>query len=173
LRLYFALRPWDGVVNYTEDAMNDVQKKENTFIIFFSHVGQIMRKEKKISENRQKWNDKEIELHNFFLNSQTIVDNGFKNNFDTPTVISQLLLLAEKTTEYIKSSSLDVFPLPFLLEKISRFVTRILNILGLIPSNQFGYSLDSSLPVVDVVLDLIAELSIFPFFIFVFYLIFF
>ena len=97
------MRPWDGVVNYTEDAMNDVQKKEMVFVIFFSFVGQSMRKENKISEIRQKWNDKELDLHNLLLSTQNAVDNAFKNNFDTPTVISQLLTLAEKTTEYIKT----------------------------------------------------------------------
>ena len=53
----------------------------------------------------------------------------------------------------------DVLPLTFLLNKISRFVSRILYVLGLIPENQFGYSLDTSLPLVDVVLDLLAEFS--------------
>eukprot|EP01091_Cochliopodium_minus_P000735 TRINITY_DN1064_c0_g1_i1.p1 TRINITY_DN1064_c0_g1~~TRINITY_DN1064_c0_g1_i1.p1 ORF type:complete len:813 (-),score=313.25 TRINITY_DN1064_c0_g1_i1:51-2489(-) len=156
LRLYFATRAWDGVVNYTELEMTEVQKKETTFQIFYSIVGKALRFDNLISEVSQKWSNVELTLHQFLLESQTKVDNAFKDNFDTPTVIAQLLELSEKTIAYVKNTGEEKV-LKFLLSKISRFVTKILNVLGLIKDKENAFTTDSALSEIDILLDIIAN----------------
>lgn len=105
--------------------MEEAVSKDSRFKEFFLTIQAIMRNNK-ISQS-QRWEKKEMELHNSLMAAQKSIHAAMLDNFDIPKVIKILDDLISDVYQYQKESG----PKLPLLIKVSNFIKYILGTFGL------------------------------------------
>jgi len=128
LRVLFLLQSWDGTLNYQkENTMTQVDAWLKGLYEFFLKIENSFWYSNPSSN--QSWTDNDINLHHILLQTQNEVDEGLKDNFDTPRVMLSLSRLISATNDYISKHDDRKY---YLLKKIGAYVTKILKVFGVI-----------------------------------------
>ncbi|GJP71861.1 hypothetical protein CLOP_g2659, partial [Closterium sp. NIES-67] len=140
-RLLFLLQAWDKPINYGEGAMADAVGREKQLRNFFQTVQAEMRAAGEQGE--EAWSALEKTLNAAVSTAQAEVRARLEDNFDTAGAISALFDLISATNVYLKDASAKKRrPRPLLLQSAAQFVSRILQVFGLLDSSldSFGMS---------------------------------
>ena len=131
-------------------------KKKRDLLNFFQQAKGIIRNFD-IKENQQKWTIEDYKLNHKLRETKEKVHHHICNNIDTPSIISELSSLLSDTNRYMKSTSTQIkSPL---IVSVSKYLFKILKLLGVVTEEEFKYtsaSEDSEIlvaPYVQVVVD--------------------
>jgi len=127
--------------------VDDAKSKESMLKNFFGTVKGLLRDipAEKFAAVGQNWSQDEYQLSSDFSGCQAKVHAALCNNFDTPTAMEALFDLVSSANKYINSPARSEHePRVMLLKSIALFVTRILQVFGLLEdSDGIGYGGDS------------------------------
>jgi cysteinyl-tRNA synthetase len=126
IRIAFILQNWESTMNYSDDALKEAVTKEKKLKEFFLQIQTFSRKG---FTGVQGWNDVDKELHSELLKTQVEIRNKLADNFNYPGAFETLLSLISKTNFYMNNASDVKNPL---LAKVSRYVSRILGVFGVL-----------------------------------------
>ena len=107
-----------------------------------------------------KFNEKDFELNNLFIDKQSLIHHHLSNNFDTPNAINQLAQLVSSASVYMGIENTSIKPT--LVRQIAKYVHHILNVMGFIretDSGEFDYDTETSAsdssvdPIMDVLMN--------------------
>ncbi|CAI5486709.1 unnamed protein product [Closterium sp. Naga37s-1] len=133
-RLLFLLQAWDKPINYGEGAMADAVGREKQLRNFFQTVQAEIRAAGEQGE--EAWSELEKTLNAAVATAQAEVRARLEDNFDTAGVIAALFDLMSATNVYLKDTSAKKRrPRPLLLQSAAQFVSRILQVFGLLDSS--------------------------------------
>lgn len=138
IRLMFLLHSWSDTINYSSDTMKPAIAIEKTFDEFFLTVEDIKRKAYNAS-------DKEIEeeLNNKVKDFQDQIHIALCDSIDTRTVLELLRKIISNSHSYINIQyNNNLTPNYNTLEPIVSYVTRILQIFGVIEKHQSKEEID-------------------------------
>ncbi|CAI5458494.1 unnamed protein product [Closterium sp. Yama58-4] len=133
-RLLFLLQAWDKPINYGEGAMADAVGREKQLRNFFQTVQAEIRAAGEQGE--EAWSELEKTLNAVVATAQAEVRARLEDNFDTAGAIAALFDLISATNVYLKDTSAKKRrPRPLLLQSAAQFVSRILQVFGLLDSS--------------------------------------
>ncbi|CAI5503452.1 unnamed protein product [Closterium sp. Naga37s-1] len=133
-RLLFLLQAWDKPINYGEGAMADAVGREKQLRNFFQTVQAEIRAAGEQGE--EAWSELEKTLNAAVATAQAEVHARLEDNFDTAGAIGALFDLISATNVYLKDTSAKKRrPRPLLLQSAAQFVSRILQVFGLLDSS--------------------------------------
>eukprot|EP01027_Heterolobosea_sp_BB2_P020529 GEZU01029287.1.p1 GENE.GEZU01029287.1~~GEZU01029287.1.p1 ORF type:complete len:781 (+),score=306.65 GEZU01029287.1:102-2444(+) len=137
IRMLFLLQPWDNVMLYSADSMEEVKNKEKSFKEFFTLVESVVREQGNGTQISQKWGEREKVLNETLIKAQEQVHKCLCDNFDTAGVMQQLSDLVTTTNKYcMKNTERKAL----LVHKVAVYVTKIFRIFGLVSGEQeFGF----------------------------------
>jgi cysteinyl-tRNA synthetase len=117
-----------GVIGFKQ--MDLALSIERLFVEFFHSIKGVFRTSGSYHVDKQQtWNERERELSDALDTSQAAVHEALIDNINTPNTLLALQDLVKATNKYLaETGSVDVRPL--LLERVGKFVTKILNCLG-------------------------------------------
>jgi cysteinyl-tRNA synthetase len=172
IRFMFLLHAWDNVLDYKDSSMEEAKSVETKFRNFFEYVKGLgrIKQNPSFDENgvlRHDYYEPEKELMNKFLSSQKKVHEALCDNLNTPIVISELLDLVSSSYIYdrtVKSNKKS--PNLMLMQKIAKYVTRLLKIFGVFDSGseqigQIATTGDTNVNAEDVLLPYLNILATF------------
>lgn len=137
IRWMFLLHSWDNVLDYKDSTMTEAISVERTFNNFFVNVKAIIHECKaKVEEftSENNFTTLESDLLSGLLDCQKGVHASLCDNFDTVNAIQNMLDIISKTNIYItqKGREKQKFNVQ-ILEKIAKYLTKIVKIFGLTP----------------------------------------
>ncbi|XP_025829658.1 cysteine--tRNA ligase, cytoplasmic [Agrilus planipennis] len=136
LRLAFLLHSWKDTLDYSTNTMESAMSYEKTFNEFFLNVKGLKRNACKVMEF-EKWESKELELNNKYLQVKENVHTALCDNVDTRTAMENLRELVCACNLYFRDQKKPVI---ILLDDIALYVTHMFQVFGLIPKNsQIGF----------------------------------
>jgi len=173
LRLVFLLHAWKDTLDYSENTLElakSYEKKVNELFLIIKHILRTTPSHGVAAF--QKWNDPEIKLNDQLTKCQEDVHQALCDNIDTRTVLMSIQELVVFTNSYIESArgankANPANNSPYnrgLLEDVAVYITRIFDILGLIPEpRKIGFSSSSkeSANTEDLVMPYLDELASF------------
>ncbi|XP_053990668.1 cysteine--tRNA ligase, cytoplasmic-like [Hylaeus volcanicus] len=157
LRLLVLIHKWDAPMNYSSDgeSLDIVTEIDKIFANVFSVASFYLRSTTASSESvqepsrnstkeelkelkglmgNQKWNQTDLDFHQQIINTHQLVDEALKDNFKTPAVLNFLRQLVTQIHCYINNANEGVKG--SLVIKASRFIFRVLKILGVTNGNE-------------------------------------
>lgn len=149
-------------MNYNPStSLTEPRAKDKQFANFFTTVKGILKNTQgKVTNLEMKFNDKDHELNNLFIDKQSLIHHHLANNFDTPNAIHQLAQLVSSSSIYMGVENTSIKPT--LVRQIAKYVHHILFVLGFIretDSGEFDYDIESAAsdssidPVMDVLMN--------------------
>lgn len=108
--------------------------KERHFYEFFLNVKAFLRK-CDIETTEQKWNERDYELNDKLLRTQSLVHDRLADNFDTPETVNLLSDLTTEVNKYISQDS-RLIKVP-LVRKATKYVAHILKVFGVYTEDLF------------------------------------
>ncbi|ORX90132.1 cysteinyl-tRNA synthetase [Basidiobolus meristosporus CBS 931.73] len=144
LRLFFLLHQWDSKIDYKISSMNEAVSIESGFNNFFANVkalSQEYRLHASESDGTHRFRDAERDMLAYLSEKQGKVHAALCDSINTPDAIQELLDLINKTNIYI-SAGRNKINVP-VVEKIAKYITRIMKSFGLADDGQligFGSS---------------------------------
>jgi cysteinyl-tRNA synthetase len=134
IRLMFLLQPWDKQMNYSDQTIEEAEKRETSFKSYFAEVKDQLRKN--WLGKPTKWDARSRELAARLAEHQSAVHECLCDNFNTPGAMAALLAIVSDANSYVtKNSAVDAL----LLKKGATYVTRILRIFGVATQEDFGF----------------------------------
>lgn len=123
LRILFLIHRWHKPLDYSTETIEESKRVEKKFADFLEHVN-FLKREGKLFRSTLEQND---EVYSEAIKQIKIgVDEAFRNNVDTQTVIGLLLEGINRTYGYLEGE----YNLTLILE-FTRFLGRILEVCGL------------------------------------------
>ncbi|CAI5464506.1 unnamed protein product [Closterium sp. Yama58-4] len=142
-RLLFLLQAWDKPINYGEGAMADAVGREKQLRNFFQTVQAEIRAAGEQGE--EAWSELEKTLNAAVASAQAEVRTRLEDNFDTAGAIAALFDLISATNVYLKDTSAKKRrPRPLLLQSAAQFVSRILQVFGLLDSSLDSFGMTAA-----------------------------
>lgn len=129
LRIMFLMQPWDLVINYNQESINDAKNKERIINEFFMTMKSFILTHG-ITGKEMKDKDK-IYLKRYNETVETI-DLSLKNNFNTPLSMIAIMKLISYTNEYMNEES-NIF----LIKSVVNYISKMLKIFGINFDTQF------------------------------------
>ncbi|KAH8613475.1 tRNA synthetases class I (C) catalytic domain [Trypanosoma vivax] len=127
MRLLFLANHWYKPMNFSEQSINEAREQERVLRAFFGSVDVVLRNGSWTDE--QGLNQQDRDLRDKWTYVEDAVDNALRNNFDTPAAMDEIMSLVSETNQYLLTAKR---PSTTLVGKIGRYVTRVLQIFGLI-----------------------------------------
>jgi len=153
LRLVFLLHAWKDTLDYSENTLElakSYEKKVNELFLTIKHILRTTPSHGVAAF--QKWNEAETKLNEQLSKCQEEVHQALCDNIDTRTVLMSIQDLVVNTNFYIESTrsankgkaSNESVQNRGLLEDVAVYITRIFDILGLIPEpRKIGFASSS------------------------------
>jgi len=150
LRLVFLLHAWKDTLDYSENTLElakSYEKKVNELFLIIKHILRTTPSHGVAAF--QKWNEAELKLNEQLTKCQEDVHQALCDNIDTRTVLMSIQELVVNTNNYIENtraankakSGNESAQNRGLLEDVAVYITRIFDILGLIPEpRKIGFS---------------------------------
>ncbi len=150
IRFLFLLHKYNLPMDYGDNTMSHALVTEKLFTEFFHNVKAVIRQQQQqqaTNDNKTqqqqyqfpKWNAAAYQLQGFLQDSQDKLDAALKDDFDTATAMQVLVDLIKATNSYLQQESGS--PVVLVVSNIARYITRILQIFGIITVNhdQIGF----------------------------------
>merc|ERR1719270_2198235 len=153
LRLVFLLHAWKDTLDYSENTLElakSYEKKVNELFLTIKHILRTTPSHGVAAF--QKWNEAETKLNEQLSKCQEEVHQALCDNIDTRTVLMSIQDLVVNTNFYIESTRSankgkagnESVQNRGLLEDVAVYITRIFDILGLIPEpRKIGFASSS------------------------------
>jgi len=163
IRLCFLMHKYNDPMDYGDETMSHAVNCENGFNKFFQNVKAIVRDAHK--DDSAKWGDEETVLGNAVNVSKEAVHAALCDDFDTPTVMSELQKLMSAVNKYLEAKSeKKEKPVVLVVKVAAVYITELFKTFGLIGNgseigfpiggDEGGTSKEETLaPVLDAVLD--------------------
>lgn len=142
LRLVFALSAWDRPIDFKDSLIKEVKSFESTISKFFTNVRALNNdfKHTDYTEIIRKISDEEKKLYDDLSQAQTEVHEALCDNISTPQALRSVIELVSKTNNYIQRSTAEKTLRIEVLLEITRWISKILNILGFeVRSDKLGW----------------------------------
>ena len=125
-----------GVVGFKQ--MDLALSIERLFVEFFHSIKGVFRTSGSYHVDKQQtWDERERELSDALDTSQAAVHEALIDNINTPNTLLALQDLVKATNKYLaETGGVDVRPL--LLERVGKYVTKVLNCLGRVLRHRRG-----------------------------------
>ncbi|CAG8627195.1 21120_t:CDS:10, partial [Racocetra persica] len=167
LRLCFLLHQWDSKLDFKESTMGEAKGIETILNNFFVNTKALLNEFKQAayeSDGTHRYSASERELMNLFREKQSAVHSALCDSFNTPTAMSEIMELINKTNIYVSAGRNNISI--FVLENIAKYVTKMLKIFGIIGNTSsedigFGESEQSVINREEAVLPYLRVLSSF------------
>ncbi|CAG8574782.1 303_t:CDS:10 [Dentiscutata erythropus] len=167
LRLCFLLHQWDSKLDFKESTMGEAKGIETILNNFFVNTKALLNEFKQAaheSDGTHRYNASEKELMNLLREKQSAVHKALCDSLNTPTVMSEIMELINKTNIYVSAGRNNINMV--VLENIAKYVTNMLKIFGVIGNTSsedigFGESEQSIINREEVVLPYLRVLSSF------------
>lgn len=134
MRLLFLMHDWNATLDYKDTSMKEVISFEKSLINFFDELNALILENKRFlqdSKGVHYHHDSERLLSTQLVKSQQEIHIALCDSFDTPSAMKFLQELVGNTRQYIQNTKNR--PLSaLLLQDIGSFVTRLLEIFGII-----------------------------------------
>jgi len=139
IRLMFLLQPWDKPMNYSDQTIEEAEKRETSFKSFFATVKEQLRKQ--WLGRSVRWDARARQLSDSLTQRMARVHECLCDNFDTPGAMAELLGIVSDTNKYVSEAAGkdDVQVDALLLKKGAMYVTKILRIFGVVTLEDFGF----------------------------------
>lgn len=140
MRLLFLSNPWDRSMNFSDQSLGDAKEKERVLRAFFGSIDIVLRED--YLKKAQGFNQLDAAINKLVTETDVAVHNALSNNFDTVTAMERLMALVKATNEYLLSGER---PSATLLKKVSRYVSKILRVFGVIQgSDDLGFTSEAA-----------------------------
>jgi cysteinyl-tRNA synthetase len=126
LRLVFLMQPWDKLINYSDQTVEDAKTKGKKFKNFFGAVKSLLHGRDFVSEC-QGWNPADRALQAALLQAQEQVHPSLLDNFKTYEAIQTMVDLVRDADNYIAACDT---PKALLVKKIAMYITKMLRVFG-------------------------------------------
>ncbi|CCD11886.1 unnamed protein product [Trypanosoma congolense IL3000] len=127
MRLLFLANHWNKSMNFSDQSIAEAKERERVLRAFYGSIDIVLRGD--ILKDAQGFNAHDRSLSETWCTMENAVDGALRNNFDTPTAMDALMELVSATNRYLLTGER---PSGTLLHKIGRYVTRILQVFGVI-----------------------------------------
>jgi len=138
IRLMFLLAKWNAAINFDENSLLEVIKKDKQIRGFFNDAKAAIRNRPVASVERQKWDKTDIALKDFVLETKTKVHQELCDNLNWPGAMKAISDLISEGQKYIRDHK-ETFKV-FLLKDIIKYTTRMFKVFGLIGEDANDYS---------------------------------
>ncbi|QDZ19885.1 cysteine--tRNA ligase [Chloropicon primus] len=141
IRLLFLMQNWDKPMLYSDQMVDDAKSKEAMLRNFFGAVKGLLRETPptKYAAVPQNWLEEEFSLNEELNKCKAAVHSSLCNNFDTPSAMEAIFALVSSTNKYINQPDKKGFRV-MLLKSIALYITRILQVFGLlVDSDSIGF----------------------------------
>lgn len=136
MRLLFLSFQWDKNMNFGDDSLAESKEKDRVLRAFFGSVDIVLRSD--YYKNVQGFTELDRSLNAKCVSTEQAVHSALCTNFDTPTALAALMDLVSVTNQYLLA---DQRPSATLVRKISRYVTKMLRIFGVVEgSDAIGFN---------------------------------
>eukprot|EP00531_Pseudo-nitzschia_arenysensis_P006709 CAMPEP_0116125550 /NCGR_PEP_ID=MMETSP0329-20121206/5867_1 /TAXON_ID=697910 /ORGANISM="Pseudo-nitzschia arenysensis, Strain B593" /LENGTH=775 /DNA_ID=CAMNT_0003619591 /DNA_START=119 /DNA_END=2446 /DNA_ORIENTATION=- len=140
LRMMFLMQPWNKPMNYSDQTVDDAKAKEKYFKNFFGSVKSLLRND--FVGERQGFTLADRALSAKLDDIMGKVHSAFLDNFKTYEAIQYLVDLVLECNKYLTA---EAKPKNLLVKKVAIYVTKILNVLGVIQgSDKIGFGESAS-----------------------------
>ncbi|PAV18442.1 cysteinyl-trna synthetase [Pyrrhoderma noxium] len=132
LRLAFLTQLWNSKIDFTDSLMTgEVRTLEMTLNNFFATIKAILldQAQSSLRDERHHYGDPEIELQNFFHESQSLFRAALCDSFNTPLALEILTKLVSKTNVYINTQGRNLNH--GVVERVARWTGKMLRMFGL------------------------------------------
>ncbi|ORC85816.1 putative cysteinyl-tRNA synthetase [Trypanosoma theileri] len=127
MRLLFLSNHWSKPMNFSDQSIDEAKERERVLRAFFGSVDIVLRKD--YWSDTQGFNEHDRNLTETWIEVEDIVHTALQNNFDTPTAMDAIMRLVSTTNQYLLTGER---PSATLVRKVGRYVTRILQVFGLV-----------------------------------------
>jgi len=133
LRITFLLHSWKDTLDYNDNTMELARSYERMANEFFLTVKHLLRSNPAKGVNAfEKWNKSEIDVHAKLEKCKAGVHTAFCDNIDTRSVLEEIRDLISVANVYIESNRSQGTLNHQLLKNITKYITRIFDVLGMI-----------------------------------------
>eukprot|EP00954_Amorphochlora_amoebiformis_P023610 1361162-Amorphochlora_amoeboformis.AAC.1 len=134
LRLMFLLAKWDSQINFDENSLKEIEEREKQIKFFFNDAKVALRDRKAPSAETQKWDEKDTQVKDTLLKAKSEVHLALCDNLNWKLAMKKISDLITTGQKYLRSPTFK----PLLLRQIQLYVTKMLKIFGLVPSDSVG-----------------------------------
>lgn len=137
IRFAFLLHSWKDTLDYGANTMENAIDFERKLNEFFLNVKDLMRQRK--SDEMVKFNQKDLDLSEKFLEAKKAVHAALCDNIDTKSALKAIQDLLRHSNVYIRDNQMTVNVQ--LLEEIAIYITELLQVFGVIqtPKKLIGF----------------------------------
>jgi cysteinyl-tRNA synthetase len=141
IRLLFLLHKYNAPMDYGDNTMSHALVVEKQLTEFFHNTKAVLRQAGGVTQVPQVWKASEYKLQKMLQTTTNKVDAAFKDDFDTPEVMSLLVDLIKATNVYYAEHEKEKTPpLGLVVRNVALFITRILKVVGLVsPGEELGF----------------------------------
>jgi len=150
IRFCFLKHQYNAPMDYGDNTLRGAMDTEKKFVEFFHNVKAALRNAGGlVSDQAQRWGDEEFALDAATTACMKMVDKAFRDDFDTPGVLTALSDLIKDMNKYLEAVEIsDTHKvIALVVRRAGLFVTKILKVLGLIPDNsgvEMGFPFDGT-----------------------------
>ncbi|CBH11592.1 cysteinyl-tRNA synthetase, putative [Trypanosoma brucei gambiense DAL972] len=130
MRLLFLANQWNKAMNFSDQSIDEAKERERVLRSFFGSVDMVLRSD--TLKEIQGFNEHDRKLNEAWISTESAVDAALRNNFDTPTAMEAIMGLVSETNRYLVTGQR---PSATLVHKVGRYVTRILQVFGVVDGN--------------------------------------
>ncbi len=163
IRFCFLRHNYDAPMDYGDQTMSLAMDMESIFVKYFANVKAVLRAVDK--DDSAKWGEEEKVFGNEVNACKAKVHEALCDNFDTPTVMSELQALVGASNRYLEKKEVNkTKPVALVVRTAAAYITNIFKVFGLIGNGEeIGWSVgggeggaskeDLMAPILDAVLD--------------------
>ncbi|CAG8433398.1 8116_t:CDS:10 [Ambispora gerdemannii] len=132
LRLCFLLHQWNSKFDFKDSSMNEAKNIETILNNFFVNAKALINENKLTefkSDGIHRFKDSEQKIIKLLQEKQEAVHNALCDSINTPTALAEIMDLVSKTNIYL--SAKRGYTNVNVIEKIAKYVTKILRVFGL------------------------------------------
>lgn len=135
MRLLFLSNRWDRPMNFSDQSLGSARERERVLRAFFGSVDIILREDH--LKRSQSFNEFDMTLNEKWVATEAAVHAALCNNVDTVSAMDALMALVADTNAYfLDAQARNDRPSATLVRKIGRYITRMLQVFGVVQGNE-------------------------------------
>lgn len=129
LRLLFLLHDWDGPLDYNKDTIDEAKYFDKKISDYINNIDYIVKQSTYIRKNII--NNADLEFQKLHISFVKSVKVSMKNNFNTKTIMRDILEIIGKTYVYLEKGDYNID----IITKNSDYIKEILSVFGIVYNN--------------------------------------